>query len=1419
MKNIRKKTISYLLIFFITISSLGLSTNIANATVKFGSPIRTGFVWGDDYEINVLNVNGNHAYCLEPNKMITDVDSYTEREPNFSKDKWNTLVKLAHLGYNNKKSTHEDYAATQVAIWRKIMKWENKKSPSLKNSNIKGLEKKVKTLEAELEEFNKMLAIKPSFDGNKNIKINSGTVGIIKDANKVLGKYPYKVISKPEGAKVSIDKKNNSLKVDLSSSKAKDGTITLAIPQANKIKKNRFYYSSKSQHVANIGYVADVKARITFEIVDVGSLKLTKTSESGKTIEGVSFKFKNNATGKEYKGTTDKNGSIKITLPVGKYKVSETSVPKPYILDKTVKEIVVEKNKVANVSFKNNMAKGKILLNKVDGLGKVLKNAEYRFWSTSKDGEGSDIAYDKTFKTDEKGQIKIENLPLGTYNYQEIKAPLGYIRDTNIYSFEITYKDQFTPIISIVKKQVNSKVLGKFELTKYSKGSMEKLAGAKYRIWSKENNTHKEGEIFDKTFTTDKNGKIVVNSMELGEYYCQEIKAPYGYILDDKTYEFSLRYKDDKTHIIVVSKGFENEKAVGRFELTKTNENGISLKDAQYRVWSTENSSFDKTFKTDINGKITIDNLALGKYYYQEIAAPVGYVRDENVYTFELKYKDDKTAVVKVQKEATNSKAKGRFELVKFNEDKSKKLKGAMYRIWSQADGINKEGDIYDKTVTTDEKGKIVIDNLELGKYYYQEIKAPFGYICDENKYEFHLEYENDLTPVVEVSKAATNSLVKGTFQLTKLNDDGVMPLKDAEYRIWSADDKSFDKKFTTDEKGKITVENLSLGKYYYQETKAPLGYVRDKKIYEFELKYKDDKTAVVKVQKEATNSKAKGRFELVKFNEDKSKKLKGAMYRIWSQADGINKEGDLYDKTVTTDEKGKIVIDNLELGKYYYQEIKAPFGYICDENKYEFQLEYENDLTPIVEVSKAATNNLAKGSFELTKLEDYGIIPLEGAEYRIWSADDKSFDKKFTTDEKGKITVENLSLGKYYYQEVKAPFGYIRDDLVYEFELKYKDDKTAVVKEYAKKINEEALGRFELIKYDKDTKHTLQGAKYHIWSAPDDFFEEGVLLDEVVETDEDGVIWIEDLYFGKYYYQEIKAPYGYVKDDKIYEFEVNYIDDETPIIEVDAEAFNQKAKGQLKLVKYNHDKSQKLERAEYRIWSKGDENHKEGELLDKKLATDENGEIKVDELQFGTYYYQEVNAPEGYLLDDTVGEVEIKYENDETPVVEVLRDVVDKEPVGEIGLIKTFAKQKNITTEDIKKATLKNAVYELYAKENITNKAGTITYYEKGEKVGSFKTDEKGITNRVENLPLGIYSIRETKAPEGCKIDTTVYDVELKYKDQHTANISKTLDVEDEIISTPLTKTSDDTPIGAIVLLMIGALSGSLILGIKRKN
>ncbi|MDQ9780405.1 hypothetical protein RF400_17740, partial [Acinetobacter baumannii] len=71
-------------------------------------------------------------------------------------------------------------------------------------------------------------------------------------------------------------------------------------------------------------------------------------------------------------------------------------------------------------------------------------------------------------------------------------------------------------------------------------------------------------------------------------------------------------------------------------------------------------------------------------------------------------------------------------------------------------------------------------------------------------------------------------------------------------------------------------------------------------------------------------------------------------------------------------------------------QEIKAPYGYVVDEKKYEFELQYKNDLTAVVTVSKEATNKLVVGSFELIKFEDAGIVPLEDAEYRIWSKGDK---------------------------------------------------------------------------------------------------------------------------------------------------------------------------------------------------------------------------------------------------------------------------------------------------------------------------------------------------------------------------------------------------------------------------------------------
>ena len=911
MSCIKKKAISYLLIFCIIFAGIGINTDTADAAVKLTDSIKTKYWWGEaKHEINILQVNGKHAYCLEPLKMITTREGYKEVKYKFTKSQWEKLVLISHFGYNTGYKTKADYAAAQVMMWREILKWDGEKVDSLSKTNIPDLSKRVKAIDDRINDYKNMIKTKPSFDGKSNIKVTAGKKYILKDSNKVLGKYPYKIAKKPEGVEVKIDKESHSLVINADNLKGVGGQIELVIKENNPVSKNRFYYHKSSQNLGNIGFLSDLKVAADIDIENTGLLKLLKKSTSGEPVSGVVFNIKSVDGTRSFDKTTDASGQINVSdIPVGEYIVTEVSVPEPYLLDTTSKKVTIETGKTAEVSFTNDVPKGKVILLKFDENGYKLKDAEYRFWKVSSNAQDQG----KVYKTDDNGKIEISDLSLGSYKYQEVKAPYGYVRDPKIYSFDISYKD-------------------------------------------------------------------------------------------------------DKTPVIAISMDHKNFKAKGEFELVKRSEKGnMPLKDAQFRIWS--DNGFDKTMKTDENGKIVLENLDFGEYSYQEIEAPFGYVRDENIYKFNITYKDDVTPVISVSKERINKEAKGRFELVKFNDDKSQKLKDAVYRIWSVADKDHKEGEIFDKIVKTDENGKIIIDDLEFGKYYYQEVKAPFGYIRDKEKYEFELNYENDLTPVVSVGR-------------------------------------------------------------------------------------------------EQTNKEAKGRFELVKYNSDKSK--------------------------------------------------------------------------------------------------------------------------------------------------------------------------------------------------------TLEGAQYHIWSAETEDHKAGEILNKTVETNQEGKFVLEDLHFGKYYYQEVKAPYGYLVDDGIYEFEIAYI-------------------------------------------------------------------------------------------------------NDEIAVINQTREATNSEPTGEISLIKTFAKQDDITVKDRKNITLKGAEYQLWAKEDIKNEAGNKTYFKAEEKVGLFVTNEKGITNKIENLPLGKYMIKETKAPDGCYIDPTIYEVELSYKDQNTKVISKVLDVEDKVIPPPTTKTNDDTPIGAILILMFMGLCGTVAFAIKK--
>lgn len=173
------------------------------------------------------------------------------------------------------------------------------------------------------------------------------------------------------------------------------------------------------------------------------------------------------------------------------------------------------------------------------------------------------------------------------------------------------------------------------------------------------------------------------------------------------------------------------------------------------------------------------------------------------------------------------------------------------------------------------------------------------------------------------------------------------------------------------------------------------------------------------------------------------------------------------------------------------------------------------------------------------------------------------------------------------------------------------------------------------------------------------------------------------------------------------------------------------------------------------------------------QLVTVTNGKIKLDGLKKGTYTVQEEFAPEGYIVNREVYTVEI------LPNQTTTQTILNTEPVGTIKIIKN---DMETGTKPQGNGTLNGAVYEVYANEDIYNKARTTKYYSSGDLVATRTTNDKGETEDVLNLPLGKYIVKEKVAPLAYLLDTNEYEINLEYANQNTSIISKTVTSYDTV-------------------------------------
>ena len=341
---------------------------------------------------------------------------------------------------------------------------------------------------------------------------------------------------------------------------------------------------------------------------------------------------------------------------------------------------------------------------------------------------------------------------------------------------------------------------------------------------------------------------------------------------------------------------------------------------------------------------------------------------------------------------------KGGLTINKVDAETGKALAGVTYRLFD-ANG-KKVADM-----TTGADGKAVFKDLPQGKYSYQEISAPSGYVVDNTKYQITIT-----ATALNITQKRTNTPAKASIEIVKVDADHKTPLQGAGFRLYDASGKQVTEGYT-DANGKLTFSNLRLGSYTYKEFKAPDGYVLDTTAYSAVL---NQNGQVLKVTRE--NMPVKGSIEVLKVDAETKQPLAGVVYRLFA-ADG-SKIAD-----GTTDVTGKVTFSGLRLGKYFYQEISTVDGYVLDETKYDFSMTTAN-----LNIKVTRENMPTKGSLTIRKIDATGG-PLAGAELLLeMSTDGQSWAEigKSTTDSTGAAKWDNLKLGaKYRVTEVKAPAGY----------------------------------------------------------------------------------------------------------------------------------------------------------------------------------------------------------------------------------------------------------------------------------------------------------------------------------------------------------------------------------------------------------
>ncbi|MBP5683707.1 MAG: Cys-Gln thioester bond-forming surface protein [Bacilli bacterium] len=537
-------------------------------------------------------------------------------------------------------------------------------------------------------------------------------------------------------------------------------------------------------------------------------------------------------------------------------------------------------------------------------------------------------------------------------------------------------------------------------------------------------------------------------------------------------------------------------------------------------------------------------------------------------------------------------------------------LEGAIYGIYDSNDKLIEE-------VKTNNNGEFTSKSLpSYGKYYIKEIKASTGYNLNSNKYFFEVSETNPF-PIVNLYE----DVIKGKLEITKYLssiDNGKSYEKDALFQVYDKNNKLY-KEAKSDSNGYILFD-LPYGSYTIKQKSTTHNY---KMVDDFKVNI--TKNEVIK--KELIDELKESKIKLVKRDlETKEIIKKEISFKIY---DLNNKKYLCENDTCTfkTNKDGYFITNQAYLyGNYQIEEQNENLdNYYWNSEPLVFKID-DNVKDKLIIID--FYNKEIKGSLEFTKLDLSTSDPLPNTLMEIYDIDGNIVFKG-RTDDNGKIKIGDLPFGKYYLKELEAPRGFMINEELMEFEIK--GDKT--IKSTMK--DERILGIVKIIKIGEEPviengysyiDKRLSNVSFSLFAREDIVLNNKVIFkknDLVYQgiTNNSGELVINDLIIGKYYLKEDKTLEGYLIDDKEYDLEINSDEEREIIIK------NYLIKGSMEFTKTSFSTSEALPNTLMEFYDNNDN-------LILRERTDSNGQILINSLPYGRYYYKELEAPEGYYVN-----------------------------------------------------------------------------------------------------------------------------------------------------------------------------------------